>query len=100
MTRIEAGWPPGDSLAPIRVPEPAYILSAAEKDKVMELIRKPEVPELLYKAYDFRSMGDFDIEMLRLFFLKAYRYQVRRVPFKAIIIQCVRQAWDFNTEFT
>ncbi|KUJ13001.1 uncharacterized protein LY89DRAFT_785531 [Mollisia scopiformis] len=99
VIRLEVGWPPGDPFAFAKIPEPTFVPTAESKNTIMEIVRRSDFPKAIFGRLDARSMQDIDFETLRRL-VTGGGYKIRPVPFKATIIQCVREVWDFNTEFT
>ncbi|KAE8454261.1 hypothetical protein EG329_005186 [Mollisiaceae sp. DMI_Dod_QoI] len=100
VTRIEAGWPPGVIFAYKNIPEPKIIPSAFDKDGIMMLIRSDGVREFLYENMRLRTLRDMDIDTFRLALQHLRNFPIDSDTFRDLIIQCVRETWDFNDEFT
>ncbi|KUJ19392.1 uncharacterized protein LY89DRAFT_780339 [Mollisia scopiformis] len=105
VTRIEAGWPPGNVLANMTIPRPAFLATRLEKDRLMEIVRDRNVQDELYtNNVHMRTMRDMDVDAFGRFLeaRKDKSWIGKYVPaeFYAIVTQCVRETWDFNDEFT
>lgn len=104
VTRIEAGWPPGNPLANQAVPTPVFVATPAEKSLIMNYVRRNDIREKIFDELGLRTMRDMDVDLFRLL-IDSLRTQgalptLNPTQFYATIVQCVRENWEFNNEFT
>ncbi|KAF8860479.1 hypothetical protein BDZ45DRAFT_688468 [Acephala macrosclerotiorum] len=100
VTIVEAGWPPAIPFSFMSIPAPKHISTAAEKDEIMAIIRQTGAQKFIFNRMLMQTMRDMDIDMFRLTVEENEAHMFEPDEFKALLIQCVRETWDFNNEFT
>lgn len=82
------------------IPAPKHISTAAEKDEIMTIIRRPDCKKFLFDGIGMKTLRDMDIDVFRLVVEENEAHMFEPDEFKALITDCVRETWDFNNEFT
>lgn len=105
VTRIEAGWPPGAVLPNLSISEPPYLPTAEEKDQLMGIVRHWSFTKFLFDQIDLQTMRDVDVGTLAQIlrdggWQKPDESAIDTDVVWCMIIQCVRETWDLNDEFT